>query len=242
MHDRPTFEGLAEDSIHIWSVPLVRSRQGENLATVLSQEELLRAGRFVHERDRERYLACHEALRRILAQYCGTPPEQLWFQVNEHGKPHLGEYPRLQFNLSHSVDLALIAVRAGGKVGVDIEEVRSDAATSGVAERFFSEGELRRLQSLTGDERTRAFFRCWTRKEAYLKAVGCGISDEDLKRVEVTLRPDESPAVLRGRAEGDGAREWSVFHLEPEDRFIGALVAEGANLQCTAKTWPADAP
>jgi 4'-phosphopantetheinyl transferase len=98
------------------------------------------------------------------------------------------------------------------------------------------------LRSLNEAERVRGFFRCWTRKEAYLKAIGCGISDEDLATVEVTLLPLEQPAILRKRISGDGGEEWTVIDIEPKDGFMGAVVAEGKDLRCSSMIWPHDVP
>ena len=227
--------------IHLWTVPLIHPRTEED-CRILSDLESSRARQFSRECDRERYKTSHVALRQILAGYSGVGAEQIWFQVNEFGKPSLGNYPRIEFNMSHSGRIALIAVRVAGKVGVDVEEMRPEAAIIDVAERFFSPGELERLQKLGEDERLAGFCRCWTRKEAYLKALGCGISDEDLAKVEVTLLADEPPALLQRTARDGTAKPWSVFHFEPEKGFIAAVVAEGSGLNLLCRTWPEDLP
>lgn len=238
---RSTNQSIAPlDAIDLWTVSLAGHVANESATEVLSNEELSRAGRFVRESDRARYIASHRALRRILARYSGDRPEQLWFERNVFGKPRLGNCAAIEFNMSHSGEIALIAVRTGGRVGVDVEEIRNHSANIEVAERYFAASELQRLKSLDANEQVAAFFRCWTRKEAYLKAMGCGISDEDLAMVEVTLLPDEPPAIVRGKMNGDAAELWTVFHVEPLQRYVGAVVAEGSDLRISKKAWPVD--
>ena len=232
---------LPSNSVHVWTVTLACSGAISD-SGILSNQEKSKIGRFVHDRDRQRYIASHLALRQILAGYSGVRPEQIWFHMNEFGKPSLGNYPQIEFNMSHSGAIALIAVRVAGSVGIDVEEIRSEPPPIDVAKRFFSQGELERLHSLREDEQLAGFLRCWTRKEAYLKAVGCGISDEDLATVEVTLLADEPPAVLRRAARDKTTKPWSVFHLEPVAGFIAAVVAEGTGLQLLSKSWPEGLP
>jgi 4'-phosphopantetheinyl transferase len=229
-----------KDEVHIWKVRMGAAGEVLNRPwAMLSERERARANRFSRDSDRSRFITAHGALREVLSEYCGVPPEALHFEQNEFGKPHLGHFPRIQFNLSHSGDIALIAVADSGcRVGVDVEQVGRHIS-EGVAERFFSAGELSRLQTASGEERVKAFFRCWTRKEAYLKALGCGISDETLVAVEVTLLTEEKPGILK-RIEDDGAKEWTVFHLEPRSGFIGAVVTEGAVNALRERTWPDD--
>lgn len=227
----------AEIDVWIVTLQLPRLNPSEYVAT-LSESERARAARFARTSDRERFVASHAALRRILGNhYCDSSPGALEFEFNPHGKPRLRDFPQVSFNLSHSGELALVAVtKSNRRVGVDVEEIRSEAVKDGVAERFFSPGEMKRLKSLDGDERVLGFFRCWTRKEAYLKAIGRGISDEDLAKTEVTLRREEEPKIVRG-ADGEKTSDWRVFHLEPKPGYIAAVVAEEREGTPTVKNW-----
>ena len=224
--------------IEVWILQLRSMEKGlNNYTATISEAERVRAARFVRAIDRERFIVAHAALREILSIYCERSAGALEFQFNLHGKPGLRDFPQIAFNLSHSGQLALVAVARGvGRLGVDVEEVRSDALNEGVAERFFSPGELERLKSLDGQERALGFFRCWTRKEAYLKAIGCGISDEDLATVEVTLRREEEPEIVRGVA-SENTSNWKVFHLEPRPGFIAAVVAENVAGVLRVRNW-----
>jgi 4'-phosphopantetheinyl transferase len=226
--------------IDLWIISLGFTEPFLNkYAATLSEAEKTRAARFVKASDRARFIGSHAGLRNILGNcYCDRPAGALEFEFNPHGKPRLRDFPQVNFNLSHSGDLALVAVAQGkGRVGVDVEEVRSEAVEHAVAERFFSPGEVKRLKSLDGAERILGFFRCWTRKEAYLKAIGRGISDEDLVRVEVTFRREEEPGILLG-VEGENTSGWRVFHIEPKKGYVAAVVAEGEAETLTVRNWP----
>lgn len=238
MSNEPLTGDSDRNGVDVWSVLLPSKEVSlKEYAATISEAERIRAARFVRAIDRDRFVVAHAALREILSSYCDKSAESLQFQFNPHGKPGLRDFPQIAFNLSHSNELALVAVaKGGGRVGVDVEEVRGDVLNEGVAERFFSPGEIQRLKSLEGQERTLGFFRCWTRKEAYLKAIGCGISDEDLATVEMTLRREEVPEIVRG-VSGENTSNWKVFHLEPKPGYTAAVVAEGMNGLLKMKTW-----
>ncbi len=149
-----------------------------------------RTGRFVAESDRVRFMACRAALRRILAGLLDADPAEIKFQYSEFGKPSLiGEHSRgFHFNVSHSDNIAMIAVTSQSQIGVDVERVRPDIDATGIAERFFSAVEREMLASLPGELQVEAFFRCWTRKEATIKAIGEGLSFP-LDQFDVSLAP-----------------------------------------------------
>jgi len=187
------------------------------LESLLSPDERARAARLVFAEHRHHFTVCRGTLREILGRSTGVEPRALAFVQNEYGKPALPE-GRLRFNVSHSAGLALIAVSAHRELGVDIERMNRRVAEERIAERFFSPNEAAKLRALPVEEQTHAFFRCWTRKEAYIKARGMGLA-LPLHSFDVTLGPDEPAAILRG---GEG---WEIESLDPAEGFAGALVA-----------------
>jgi 4'-phosphopantetheinyl transferase len=185
---------------------------------VLSAEERRRAARFRFPEHATRFLVCHAALRRILGQYLGQPPESLEFVAPESGKPRLAGDSTLSFNLSHSRDAALIAVAPGLEVGVDVEAIRPDFAVDDVA-RLFTSHERELLGRMdTPGARALMFYRLWTRKEAVLKAEGSGLGG--LEHLDISGSPPE-PA----RFPADGERWWRVEDLEVECGYAAALAA-----------------
>jgi 4'-phosphopantetheinyl transferase len=173
--------------------------------------------RFHFAADRERYAAAHVNLRRILGAYLDLPPEKIRFRANRFGKPELADEASLHFNLSHSRTIALLAVDHALPVGVDVEDLRPIEVE--VAAAHFSARELADLSTLTGEARVRGFYRCWTRKEAILKAEGVGLQ-RALDGFDVSLLPD-APAELLGTREH--LYPWKLHHLTPALGTIGAL-------------------
>lgn len=181
--------------IRLWLVDL-----GGQLCTAsdswLSAGELDRAARFVFARDARRYRAAHVALRRLLLQHCGLRAAAE-FEIGDHGKPRAGLSPQFEFNLSHSGEKALIGIDQGqgDGIGVDIESMRCIEDVWPLAEQHFSEGEYRELHAVPQVDVARAFLLGWTRKEACLKALGCGLSVAPAS-VEVGLKPDAREVVV----------------------------------------------
>ena len=223
-------------TVHIWRIELevVDGEQAER-AAALSSDEVARADRFHLDRDRRRWIAARGAVRAILAGYLGRPATSLVFRAGPHGKPALDESCAaggLDFNVSHSGNLALCAVGRERAVGVDVEAIRSDFATGDIARRFFAPAEVTALEALPPEARVEAFFACWTRKEAYIKARGIGVA-LGLDRFEVSLAPG-SPAVLIATLdEPTAAARWRLAALTPGEGYAGAVVTEGpARLAC----------
>ena len=186
----------------------------------LSMDERARAARFVFDRDRDRYVAGRARLRRILGDYLGQAPEALRFSYGAHGRPSVDG---AQFNLSHTADLAALAVTPASDLGLDIEKVRP--IEMDVARMHFAPAEFAALTGLPANDRTAAFYRCWTRKEAYLKARGTGLST-DLDSFVVTLLP-WAPPHLEWCDSGEAA-EWSLHDIEIADGIAGALAMRSA--------------
>lgn len=220
----PAVIELGQDDLHLWLVELDIPAPDVDLARrTLSPDEVERAGRFHFERDARRYVAAHAGLRSILARYTGLRPQDLSFQASQYGKPFLAPgipytHAALNFNLSHSGELGLVAVTLERRVGVDIEQVRPEFADGSIAQRFFSPGEVRALRALPPGEQTAAFFRCWTRKEAFVKARGEGLS-LSLDSFDVAFAPNEPPALLRIAGEAREAHRWSLHAVPLPDAW-----------------------
>lgn len=184
----------------------------------LSPDEMDRAARFHFARDRDRFIAARSALRHILSPYLGLEPAAIKFSYNDHAKPLV---PSVHFNISHSHGLALCAVSRSREVGVDIERIDRTRPVIDVADHFFAPGEIAALRGLAEDLQVEAFFRCWTRKEAYIKARGQGLSIS-LATFEVSI--GETAEFLHG-AEG-----WSIESLGAPPGYAGALVARDSQV------------
>ena len=220
----PASPAIAEDEVHVWKVDLSAPVPDVRL---LSRNEHERAARFHFERDRQHFKAGRSALRIVLGRYLNLPPGSLEFGQTEYGKPFLTnpEASGLLFNLSHSGQVALIAVAREREVGVDVEFMRADFATSEVAEHFFSVAEIYTLSGLEAHLRTQAFFNCWTRKEAYVKARGEGLS-MPLDVFDVSLAPHVPAAMLSNRVDESEPSRWIFQDLQIATDYAGALVVE----------------
>lgn len=217
---------LGATSVHVWRISL---RVGDPAALLpfLSPDEAVRASRFIFERDANAFIIAHAMLRRILAEYLSVVPQSLAFITGPFGKPAISGPPDaggLEFNLSHSGDLALVAVSRGSPLGVDIERLDARIEHLELAEQFFSPAERAALRSLPADEaRTQGFFNAWTRKEAYLKATGHGIT-RGLHHFDVTLAPSEPAALLADRLDPLAVRRWRMAALSPGAGYAAAIV------------------
>jgi 4'-phosphopantetheinyl transferase len=233
---------LLSGEVHVWRASLEQPpRCLERLLATLAPDEKDRAERFHFDRDRNRFIAARGTLRAILGGYLSIEPGQLGFCYSEHGKPSLLKEiagDRLRFNVSHSHELALFAVAEGRDLGVDLEWVRPNVDDDRIAERFFSAEEVRMLRGLPAVVQGEAFFNCWTRKEAYIKAIGEGLS-MPLNQFVVSLAPGEAPALLsaNGSATDDEVSRWSFRELFPGTGYKGAVVAEGHDWKLKCWDW-----
>ena len=220
---------LSSDEVHVWQAFLQRETSHFNeLAQTLSEDERLKAKRFYFQKDRKRFVLTHGILRNILGRYLKIEPKRLKFSYGRHGKPAicgLTDRHSLCFNMSHSHSLALFAFTWGRKIGVDVEYVRSMPDAEEIADRFFSPRENAVFRTVPAGKKLETFFNCWTRKEAFLKAIGDGLS-RSLDSFEVSLFPGE-PAQLLG-VEGDlqEASRWRLRALAPAHGYVGAFVVE----------------
>lgn len=229
MQPDPTWETprgvpvLRPGEVHVWRIPLLATADLPELAArFLSDDETERARRFHFAVHRDRYLAGRLALRRLLGGYLGSGPGDVGFAYSPEGKPRLREWhgSALRFNVSNSADLALIAVAAGREVGIDLEQVRADGDPLSVPEAFFTPAEVEWIRR--SDDRVRAFFTCWVRKEAALKAWGTGLA---LALDSFDVLPAEAPAASIRHPAVAGA--WMLDNLAPGNGYAGALVVEG---------------
>ncbi|HUE99361.1 MAG TPA: 4'-phosphopantetheinyl transferase superfamily protein [Anaerolineales bacterium] len=227
---------LQARQVDVWRVRLDLPADGLNqLESTLSKDETERAARFHFPADRDRFTAAHGYLRDILARYLHCEPRELSFSVTQHGKPVLPEH-ELEFNLSHSGDFALIAIARGHRVGVDVEHIREGISSQVIARQYFSQAEFAELQSLPTRQKETAFFTCWTRKEAYIKAQGLGLSFP-LESFDVSLTPNE-PAILRAtRPDPAEAARWTLFSLKTGPLYESAVAVEGKDLEFRLWDW-----
>jgi len=229
---------LPPDLIRIWRVYLDRGpANNQQLPDILSPDELDRARRFHFERDRRRFTVAKSALRMILAGYLKSDPKALVFKFGPQGKPCLAiETSGIRFNVSHSEEVALIAVARERELGVDVEYLRLSEWTEKNPEGFFSEREIAVFRSLPRHQMQAAFFTCWTRKEAYIKARGGGLSIP-LDGFDVSLEPDKPAALLHVKDDPNEPARWGMVELRPASGYIGALVAKGKDWRFSFSDW-----
>ena len=231
---------LRSDEVQVWcaALDLEASRVQELLAT-LAIDEQARAKRFRFQKDRDHFIVARGLLRAILAPYLGAEPTQLRFCYGPHGKPALARESNrnvLRFNLSHSHGIALYAVTWGREIGIDVECIRTDVEMERIAERFFSPREVAMLRALPEDLRPEAFYNCWTRKEAFVKARGDGLA-LPLDQFDVSLAPGEAVALLDVHGDFQEAFRWSLQELNPEPGYRAALAVEGYDWQLKFCHW-----
>jgi 4'-phosphopantetheinyl transferase len=231
---------LGAGVVHVWCLLLdPPAHQLEGFHASLSADERERAARYHFERHRRRFVACRGQVRQILGQYRDEPAAALRFRYGPRGKPALdmpGCDSAIEFNVSNSEDVALLAVARGRELGVDVERVREPRDFDALARQFFAQNEVKQLHALPVDCRLEAFFNGWTRKEAVLKAVGTGLAFP-LDKVVVTLAPDEPARVVA--YDGDSPSDWWLASLGPMPGYVGAVAARGRPLevQCWRSIW-----
>lgn len=224
------------NEVHVWRVGLARSKsEVESLYKLLSEDERDRAERFRFERHRTRFIVARGAMRKILGLYMRQKPDSLHFDYTYFGKPFLQdvrEVEAIRFNLSHARDIALCAVAHKREIGVDVEFVRADVDCESIAAQFFNRSEIETLLSIPEELRTQAFFKCWTSKEAYIKARGEGLS-MPLDEFNVSLHPGE-PAALLWASDSKEVARWSLRELIIGHNYVAALAVEGCDwrLRC----------
>ncbi|HEU4510787.1 MAG TPA: 4'-phosphopantetheinyl transferase superfamily protein [Pyrinomonadaceae bacterium] len=219
---------LEPGEVHVWRTELVQPDEVlHKFWPTLNADEAQRANRFHFEEHRRGFVVARGFLREVLSRYLDAKPESLQFSYSAYGKPALnGEHKgtRLRFNLSHSHNLALLAVTEDSEIGVDVEYMRADFAGADIARRFFSRAEVATFDALAEKDRVAAFFRCWTRKEAFIKATGKGMS-QALDAFDVTLAPGVAAELLR--VDQEDASRWFLSDIEIDSGYAAALAVEG---------------
>jgi len=243
----PEGMSLAAGEVHLWRADLgIESGQRQGLLQTLSADERERAARFHFDRDRDRFIAARGILRAILGRYLSLNPAQVQFTYSPHGKPSLANdcdgaagklHPpgQLCFNLSHANDLALYAVAWNCRIGIDLEFLRPLSDLEKLAERFFSTGEATAIKALALEQRPAAFFRCWTGREAYLKATGEGLAG--LETVELSLKPGSPVRLHRINGDADAVADWLFQPLDVAVECRAALVVEGPHWKLRQWQW-----
>jgi 4'-phosphopantetheinyl transferase len=216
----PKTINLPANEVHVWRINLDRTEfELDNLFPALSTDERTRAERFHFEQHRQRFIASRGILRSILGRYLDIPPVAVQFDYESRGKPFLADKNKnISFNLSHSQDLGLCAVGHNQYIGADLEWVRPMDDVEALTKRFFLPAEYEVMRSLPPQEQLACFFRYWTCKEAYLKALGAGLAK--LEQAGVSLTPTTAASLQTNE-------EWSLIELVPADKYVAAIAVEG---------------
>ena len=222
-------ETLSPDAVHVWRYSLLAD-EGRvlRLRELLSAEELARADRFKFDKHRRRFIVARATLRILLGDYFSAAPDSIEFLTTKYGKPYVRQLldgQVLSFNVSHSHELALFAFTLEKRIGVDLEYRRQILDMESIAGHFFAKAEVTELMSLDESVRPRAFLNCWTRKEAYIKAIGEGLS-HPLHTFEVTLKPGEPARLVSDAGVPDAIERWCFTALHPHPDYLAALAVE----------------
>jgi 4'-phosphopantetheinyl transferase len=237
--DTPVATGA---EVHLWRTTVDWPEASlAALKPLLSADERARVDRFYFEKDRRSHLVSRGWLRLIIGRYLGRPPQELAFATNGYGKPSLQPEVPLRFNVTHSGALVVVAVTLGRTLGVDVETIRPDTEVVELAERFFSVGERVALARVPAEQQRDAFFNGWTRKEAYLKAHGHGLS-LPLDSFDVTLAPGEEARLLATRHDPAEAPRWELRAFDIAEGYKAALAVEGTGWSLACWDWPPDRP
>jgi 4'-phosphopantetheinyl transferase len=228
----------APDEIHVWRIDLAAVTESPDDAPVLSPDEHERAGRLIREHKRVRFIAGRSTLRRLLGQYLDEKPQALIFRYGPHGKPALAtrtSSTALTFNFSHSKDLALLAVTAAREIGIDIEYLHRDISVDSFARHILCENEAAALQRLPAERRKQALLTAWTRKEAYLKALGVGLA-QSMKSFSVGIDDDETTVRRLENANGE-PQLWTFAPLAVHPDYLACLISPGSDWTPSCFDW-----
>jgi 4'-phosphopantetheinyl transferase len=219
---------LPDRIVQVWALYIRASDQvTARFELVLTPDEAVRAARFRFEHLQRAFILKRGALRILLGRYLDTAPESIQFAYNANGKPSLSRPAPVRFNTSHSGGIALFAFTLESEIGVDVEQIRRLQGIREIAGRFFCREEATELMALPAVHREAAFFRCWTRKEAYVKAVGEGLS-VPLDAFRVTLRPGEPARLVHRDRDTVAAESWTLNDLQLPPQYAAALAYRDA--------------
>jgi 4'-phosphopantetheinyl transferase len=227
-------KSIAENAVHVWKIALDANHHPlERLRTTLDPSELHRANRFRFRADERRFIIGRSALRIILSRYAGMAPNKITFLYNAYGKPELPNHPltpAIHFNISHSGELALIGICHNRRLGIDIEWLDRAVRIQTIADRYFSPEESEAIRSLPPEQQRLAFFRCWTAKEAYLKALGVGLYGS-LNNLRTSICNDNTVSIRRFANSNRENGSWTLKPLDVGKNYVATLALEGNNGQ-----------
>jgi 4'-phosphopantetheinyl transferase len=240
-HSPPEHLVLGCDEVHVWRAMLdIPIAHVQTLEQTLAADERTRAERFHFPKDRTHFIVARGLLRAILGHYLARDPHTLRFCSSQYGKPVLiweSGSNGLCFNVTHSHGMALYAITRNREVGIDLEYIHTEVAWEHIAERFFSSREKSLLRTVPRQMQHKAFFVCWTRKEAYLKARGMGLM-LPLSQFDVSVTPGAPAALLRTREEDQDISDWSLHELSPGSNYVAALAVQGHPCRFQYWQWP----
>ena len=231
---------VTNPKVHVWHASLQQPVEVvQKLEAVLSEEERQRVERFRFQEHRQSFIVSRGILRDLLYRYTGIEPGRIRFKYNLAGKPFLANeeaVPEIYFNLSHAGQLVLYAFSWGRQVGIDVECIRPMEEMDLVAERIFSPGEYDRFRKISEEDKLRAFYNCWTRKEAFIKAIGEGLSFP-LSQFEVSFVPNDLAELVSVQGSREKASLWTMHDLKTRDGYAAALVVDGKDHSLSHKQW-----
>jgi 4'-phosphopantetheinyl transferase len=228
---------LSDEEAQVWRADLDLNESVQNsFLKLLSPDEKIRAQKFRFAKDSRNFIAARGILRSLIGKYLEIRPADISFQYSKFGKPSLADKYSLQFNISHSQNIALFAFTKKLNIGVDVEFVNPDIEAKDIAANFFSKNEIMNLLALPEHEQPLGFFNCWTRKEAFIKAVGEGLSFP-LDKFEVSLEPNRPAKLLATHWDPKAVSKWTMYSMSPGANFVGSLVIEGIVEQVKCWNW-----
>lgn len=218
---------LKKNEVHIWcSSVQLSSTHIESLANLLSSDEVIRMQRFHFADDQRRFIISRGLLRKLLGHYLGIDPKRIRFDHNKYGKPNLSRELNVNFNLSHSGEVVLHAIGYEKRIGIDVELIREDIPYDKITDYSFSESEKKSLSGLSDEKKIGAFFNCWTRKEAYIKAIGLGLS-YPMSTFDVSVAPGAITKLIGNRLFPYEVDRWKLIDIEVSPEYAATLAVEG---------------
>jgi 4'-phosphopantetheinyl transferase len=215
---------VTDSTLHIWKIPLeIPAPELSKLFSLLNDKEKNTATRFRLDQHRRRYIVSHAAMRNILGLLLNTSAHQIEFRTQENGKPYIPQSP-IHFNLTHSKELALLAISYQGDVGIDLEYFKQGIDSLGIAERFFHPKEVEQIKQFSSEDRDKYFYFCWTGKEAYLKAKGIGIANH-LKMFSLNLLDWQKLRVISAEKGLEEFKDWFTYTYQPQENYISTVVS-----------------
>lgn len=228
---------LPEKTIHFWCCDFNQNKDKlESHISLLSKDEKIRSGKFKFDKDRECYIISRGILRLLLGSYLDINPKHIKFKYTSYGKPILDFKNDLKFNISHSGNRAAFAFFKNQEIGVDIEKIKDDFDVLELAQNFFSKKEIEVLERQSKVDLPRAFFRCWTRKESFIKAEGSGLSFP-LDKFAVSLENDEEAELLETQWDSKEKDQWQLFSFIPAEGYIAAVAVKQQVTQISYLNW-----